>query len=611
MTDRDHRSVPPTYPQAAELRPRLLNVKPRGETPQPTLAVTALERARILAPLVLAGMVISLASSERVGVALTGAVIAFNAVSISVLVAMSVLLWRRRIAERWAHPALTLVWWLPVAGTLLSQYFSHSTLLAPVLLVEISCAAILLHTGWVIGTQLLISAIWFPLTIRDGGDAAASMLLTGALAQITAIVFHVLMRRSLVRAETLRLEAAEKLAELARMQDQLLHSQRMEAVGTLAAGIAHDMNNVLGAIMSFAGLVLESAKPDQRADLEQIVAEAERGASLTRGLLAFSRRGQYRRQVLVLDDIVREVLPLLERTLPKSIEVRSLLTGGSACVEGDPVQLGQALVNFGLNAAHAMTGTGTLELAADVVELAEPAATELSLPPGRYGRLRVTDTGCGMDEAVRRRVFEPFFTTKPMGKGTGLGLSTVWGVARAHNGAASVESELGKGSTFWLHLPLTTAARPRAPSPLVIEVAPELPRRTVLVIDDEHAVLRGNRRILERMGLEVLTASDGAEGLQVFDAHADAIALVVLDMGMPVMGGAECFVKLRERSRVPVLIATGYAADEHVQALVAAGASLIEKPFQASDLTSRVRAMLGAALRVESKPVKSRPCDRS
>ena len=348
--------------------------------------------------------------------------------------------------------------------------------------------------------------------------------------------------------------------------------------------------------MSFAGLVLQTdQKPGERADLEQIVAEAERGAALTRGLLAFSRRGQYRKQVLVLDDIVREVLPLFERMLPKSIEVRSQLTGGTACVEGDPVQLGQALVNFGLNAAHAMNNAGTLELAADVVELDLAAATKLALAPGRYARLRVSDTGIGMEESVRRRVFEPFFTTKPMGKGSGLGLSTVWGVAQAHGGAVSVASTPGKGSTFWLHLPLTTAVPARAPAPPAPTPASDLPRTTVLVVDDEAAVRRGTQRILERMGLTVLTAGDGAEGLRVFDEHAGVIALVVLDMGMPVMGGAECFTRLRQRSTVPVLIATGYAVDEHVQALVAAGAGLIEKPFQSADLVGAVRRLLTTA----------------
>ncbi|MEJ7598990.1 MAG: ATP-binding protein [Kofleriaceae bacterium] len=480
-----------------------------GSSPTPTLAATALERARILAPLVLFATVTSLVSSESVGVDLSGAVIAFNAISISVLVGICITLWRRQVPERWAHPVLTLIWWLPVAGTLLSQYFSHSPLLAQVLLLEISCAAILLHTNWVIGTQILITIIWVPLTLRDGGPEAPSTIMTGLLAQVTAIVFHVLMRRSLVRAETLRLEAAETSerlaqqvaelershADLARMQDQLQHAQRMEAVGTLAAGLAHDMNNVLGAIMSFAGLVLDTVQqPAERADLEQIVAEAERGAALTRGLLAFSRRGQYRKQVLVLDDIVREVLPLFERMLPKSIEVRSQLSGGTACVEGDPVQLGQALVNFALNAAHAMPHVGTLELAADVVELDLAAATVLALVPGRYARLRVTDTGVGMDDAVRRRVFEPFFTTKPMGKGTGLGLSTVWGVAQAHRGAVSVASKLGKGTTFWLHLPLTTADPPRAAAPVIPTTDAELPRTTVLVIDDEAAVRRGTQR---------------------------------------------------------------------------------------------------------------------
>jgi CheY-like chemotaxis protein len=236
-------------------------------------------------------------------------------------------------------------------------------------------------------------------------------------------------------------------------------------------------------------------------------------------------------------------------------------------------------MNLAVNAADAMTGTGTLTITTEPVEL----------PTGSVVRLRVRDTGCGMDDATRARVFEPFFTTKPLGNGTGLGLSTVWGVVTSHGGTISVASAVGVGTVFTIEFPRTLALPPPPPAS-VIDVQPA--RATVLVVDDEPLVRSGTRRILERRGLAVLEASNGEEALAVFRAHAASIGLVILDMGMPVMGGAECFAKLREVADVPVLIATGYAEDTAAQALIARGATLIEKPFASAALARDVARLL-------------------
>jgi CheY-like chemotaxis protein len=370
----------------------------------------------------------------------------------------------------------------------------------------------------------------------------------------------------------------------------------MEAVGTLAAGLAHDMNNALAAITSFASVLIEDAPSARfRSDLAQIVTQAERGAGLTRGLLAFSRRGQYRKSVVALDRIVGDVIPLLARTLPSSIEIQQTLAPGLH-IDADPTQLEQIMVNLCVNAAEAMTGTGTLVITVDSVTLETSAAASLGVAPGRYARIRVVDTGSGMDEATRRRVFEPFFTTKPHGKGTGLGLSTVWGIVQTHHGAVGVESAPDRGATFTVHLPISEAAlagprKQRAPSPMRAS--------RILVVDDEPAVRDGTRRLLERMGHEVFVACDGSDALRVFDEHGDALQLVVLDMKMPVMDGATCFAKLRERSDVAILIATGYALDAEVQALVAVGAGIIEKPFRSADFTAEVARLLSRACSVE------------
>jgi CheY-like chemotaxis protein len=367
--------------------------------------------------------------------------------------------------------------------------------------------------------------------------------------------------------------------ELARLHELLLHPQRMEAVGTLAAGLAHDMNNVLGSITTIAELLLDQCvDADTRGDLETIVAQAERGAELVRSLLAFSRKGQYRKQPVAIDEVVGRLLLLLAHTLPKTIEVRAeRRAGAAAIVSGDPVQLNQVLVNLALNAADAMGGTGTITIASDVA--------------GDRVRLRVSDTGCGMDPATLRRAFEPFFTTKPAGSGTGLGLSLVWGVVKNHDGTIDVASEVGRGTTFTIALPLVADAAASATPP------PRRVRRptsatTILVIDDEHALRNATRRALERFGYKVLEAGDGASGLAVFAEHRDRIGLVILDMGMPMMSGAECFRQLRAQSQVPVLIATGYADDAEARQLVAAGAGLIEKPFASTTLAIEVTQML-------------------
>jgi CheY-like chemotaxis protein len=358
-------------------------------------------------------------------------------------------------------------------------------------------------------------------------------------------------------------------------------------VGTLAAGVAHDMNNVLASMSNVATLLLDEATREQRPDLDQIIDQANRGAQLTRGLLAFSRRGQYRKAVLGLGNLLQQMLPLLRRMLPKSVEVQDEIVVGNARIEADSVHLGQVLVNLALNAADAMNGSGTIAIRASVVE--------------RNGRthvgLQVTDTGHGMDAATRLRVFEPFFTTKPIGQGSGLGLSIVWGIVQAHGGTLDVRSEVGAGSTFTVYLPTTDA--PLTAAVPVRSVEPEIRRNTVLVVDDDALVRESTGRLLTRMGLDVLTASDGREALAVFDDHGDRIRVVILDMGMPTMGGAECFRQLRERSNVPVLVATGYAADDNMRELFAAGARIIEKPYAAAALRSEVTQLL------ESKPARA------
>jgi len=540
------------------------------------LAPIALYRARLLAPFVMFAMTLAICLSEPSGVPLVTPVIVFNAGAFSALALLTAALWRGRIPLWWAHAALALVWIVPTTGTLLSMYFVPDKLLTLVLIMEVAAAAMMLRTRWVIAMYLAIDFVWVPLALREHDAGVRMALFAVGSSQIVGAMFQRMFANSLLRSERQLAELRASERERAALTEQLLHAQRLEVAGTLAAGLAHDMNNVLASIRSLAELQLaESPSPGIAADLAHIVSQSERGAELTRGLLAFSRRGQYRRQVLELDAVLREMQPLLQRTLPKSLEIVFSLDAGGIRIEVDPHHLGQVIMNLAVNASDATTGPGTLTITTETVE--------------NMVRLRVRDTGGGMDEATRARVFEPFFTTKPLGNGTGLGLSTAWGVVTAHGGTINVASAVGVGTVFTIEFPRTYAVPP--PPPVVITEAKPA-GATVLVVDDEPLVRSGTRRILERQGLVVLEAENGEEALSVFRAHASEIGLVILDMGMPVMGGAECFAKLREIADVPVLIATGYADDTDTRALIARGAALIEKPFASSALTRDVARLL-------------------
>ncbi len=508
-----------------------------------------------------------------------------------------------RIAPRWAHAAAAIVWWAPIAATACAFAMTSDQRLFMLLLLEMTSGLVLLSSRWLAASFVVFDACWLPIALHAGGDVLFGCLALAA-AQCFAFVVHRLKLHPLEVAERHRLAAERQLADLERseraradLSEQLVHSQRLEAVGTLAAGLAHDMNNVLAAIMGLAGnLAEESSDPRATDDLAQIVCEAERGAELTRGLLAFSRRGQYRKQVLSIGEILDDVVVLLRRTLPKAIEIEKQLRFSDACVEGDPAQFSQALVNLGINAADAMSGKGHLLMRAETVELSDAAAATLSLARGNYARLTVVDNGSGMDDKTCARIFEPFFTTKPMGKGTGLGLALVWGVVAKARGTVTVDSELGRGTTFSIYLPLTTQRSQRLPT--ANSAARVAQQGTVLVVDDEPAVRTATTRMLERLGLQAIAASSGEEALRLYDEHADQIGLVVLDMGMPGMHGADVFRALRARGSVKVLIATGYAMEEEVQALVSTGARLLEKPFKLTALEDEVRRALRPVARV-------------
>jgi PAS domain S-box-containing protein len=383
-------------------------------------------------------------------------------------------------------------------------------------------------------------------------------------------------------------------------EEQLRHAQKMEAIGRLAGGVAHDFNNILTAIQSYAEfLALElGADAPCRDDIREIQKAADRAAQLTHQLLAFSRKQVLRPEAIDLNAIVTETERMLRRVIGEDIELVTRLDPGLDLLQGDAGQLSQVLLNLAINARDAMPEGGRLLIETMMVNLdAEYADSHQGAAAGPHVLLTVSDTGIGMDSETKTRIFEPFFTTKEHGKGTGLGLSMVYGFVRQSGGSIWVYSELGEGTTFKIYLP-------RAPDRAAGEVAvarQAQPRKalaagtTVLLVEDEVAVRQVAMRTLVDHGYTVLEAANGREALAVAGSHQGPIDLVLTDMVMPAMRGGELAARLRKaRPEARLLMMSGYTEEAASrQAILAAGSAFLEKPFTASRLLEKVEEVLG------------------
>jgi PAS domain S-box-containing protein len=401
----------------------------------------------------------------------------------------------------------------------------------------------------------------------------------------------------------------EKEEELRRLEGQLYQSQKMEAVGTLTSGIAHDFNNLLQAISGYIQLLQRRGQvgDDGLNYLGQMDRAVRRASELARRLLNFSRKGEPRLMPVDLNKEIRQTAQLLERTIPRDVMIETRLTEESTAILADPNQLEQVVVNLVTNARDAMPEGGRITIETETVSI-EPDSVDgrPGMKPGRWVRLKVTDTGHGMDAATRERVFEPFFTTKRAGEGTGLGLSTAYGIVKAHGGFIDCDSEPGQGTRFTLWWPgdetQARTARPERSGSIPAPAAGERPRppaaiqgagETILVVDDEPALRNIARMMLEEAGYQVLTAESGEEALVIQKNRPD-LDLVMLDLGMPGMGGHKCLKSLLDRSPdLKVIIATGYVAERMVQPALDAGAKgVIVKPFREEVLLETVRRTL-------------------
>ncbi|MCB2187163.1 MAG: PAS domain S-box protein [Deltaproteobacteria bacterium] len=385
--------------------------------------------------------------------------------------------------------------------------------------------------------------------------------------------------------------------ERGRLEAELRQAQKMEAIGTLAGGIAHDFNNILSAIFGFTELALDGAREgeDNSLELAQVLGAAERARLLVKQLLTFSRKGESHRRPLVLNKLINHALPLLQSSLPKMIRLEVNLADDLPLVNADPNQLEQVLLNLASNAADAMPAGGRLIIETAPATLDQEFARRyLEVLPGDYVLLRVRDTGQGMDQDIQEKIFDPFYTTKEVGKGTGLGLSIVFGIVKDHGGYVFCDSEPGGGAVFQLYLPVCptgeAAVLETPPSPEALLAGSE----TILVVDDEAPVRTVASRMLAGLGYRVLTAASGEEALEAYRPETPPIALVLLDLGMPGMGGHACLQELlRQDPRAKVVIASGYAAHGQVQASLTAGAAgFVAKPFMRRDLLTTVRRVL-------------------
>ncbi len=373
-----------------------------------------------------------------------------------------------------------------------------------------------------------------------------------------------------------------------RLEEQLHHSQRLEAVGRLAGGVAHDFNNLLMIITGYSQILLDTmhAGDPARGDVEQVVKAAERATDLTRQLLAFSKRQMVKPAMLNLNALVQDMDRMLRRVMGEDVELVTILAPELKTIQADPGQLEQVILNVAVNARDAMPNGGRLTLETGNVQVTEEfERTQLALPPGQYATLCISDTGHGMDEQILSRVFEPFFTTKE--DGTGLGLATSYGIIKQSGGEIQADSRLGDGTSFCIYLP--TVEQP----PDELEVALESPllrgSETILLVEDEEGVRRVLETMLKRHGYQVLSSSSSADALALGARHTGEIHLLITDVVMPGMSGRRMAEHmLTQRPGMRVLFVSGYGEPLEAQANTA----FLQKPFKTEDLALKIREVL-------------------
>jgi len=386
------------------------------------------------------------------------------------------------------------------------------------------------------------------------------------------------------------------MTEKKNLEFQLRQAQKMEAIGTLAGGVAHDFNNILQAISGYTTIMFMdkgTEDPDYKS-LNAIKKSAERAAELVKKLLFFSRKIDTERSSLNINHEVEQALSILKRTIPKMIEIEMDLEESPGIIHADPVQIEQVILNLGSNAADAMPDGGRIIIRTQNVSLDRQfARTHMGSAPGNYVMLTVSDTGSGIDPETKERIFEPFFTTKEIGRGTGLGLASVYGIVKNHGGYITCESETGQGTEFIIYFPVLKKGSGRMDREITNNT-PKGGTETILVVDDEEAILDFCRSALKRFGYEVITASSGEQALEIYQQSGETIDLVIMDLSMPGMGGHQCVRQIKELDpAAQIIVASGYSPDVQASVLSETGAEdFVAKPYQIGDLLNAIRKVM-------------------
>ncbi|MBE9570360.1 MAG: PAS domain S-box protein [Proteobacteria bacterium] len=394
---------------------------------------------------------------------------------------------------------------------------------------------------------------------------------------------------------------ARDMTEHKRLEADLLQARKMEAIGTLTGGVAHDFNNILQTISGFTELLLIGKgedSPDYKR-LTHIATQTRRAGKLIKQLLIFSRKAESRPRPLILNSEIEKLKDILTRTIPRMIDIKFDLTDEIKTVSIDPGEIEQIIVNLAINARDAMPDGGELVIQTENVTLRENCRNCPGAAPGRYVLLTVSDTGAGMDRDTLERIFEPFYTTKEVGSGTGLGLAMVHGIVKNHKGYIRCLSAPDKGTAFKIYLPVSEAEKGNRKGAQEQEEEMAGGEETILLVDDERGIREWGKEFLEDYGYDVVTAESGEDALAKVKGHGlqqsgDGFDLVILDMNMPGMGGYKCFQKLMKiKPDIKIIIASGYLVSEQIKEALESGAKeFVGKPYKLRDMLRKMRGVL-------------------
>lgn len=540
------------------------------------------------------------------------------------LFSFSVVFWlshTRRVSSSWVH-VFTAIIALGVAGNsaLSIRVYREPSDLVYMTAAVLAGAAVVVSVRWllvvIVGTSIL--GFWAALDVcsptqltdfigsQAGATVVAVIVYAGRVRGLRTLLKYRKRDAQTTRELKVALEKSEREfrdhetteRQKRKLQDQLRQAQKLEALGTLAGGVAHDINNVIGAITAIASTTIRelSVGAEGRKELKQILVAARRGTTLTRNLVRFARQEPPRNEPFELDAVVLEVESLLRRMVDKRIEMNAVRDCAGWAVLGDAGLIGHALMNLCLNSADAIVGSGRIVIETRKVTLDANTALPFGIIAGNYVELSVRDDGCGMAPEVLERAFEPFFSTKESKKRSGLGLPMVYGTVQQHRGGLKVDSRPGVGTTVCIVLPAferpeVIDERKRIKSPSVDSLRP-----VVLFVDDEPLLRKAGKRMLMSLGYEALLASDGKDALEKFTLNRHRIGAVVLDVAMPVMSGAECCRELRRIDpQIPVILASGFPKGHDLQPLLATpNTRYLRKPYELDDLGTNL-AELGEA----------------